>query len=61
MTKFEAASIAFARAAKAILQHTPQGLSMSELRALNDGLAGMEAAAAVPAHGHRATSSKEAA
>ena len=44
-TRFEAATLAFARATRTILLHSPQGLTSAELRALNDGVAALEEAA----------------
>ncbi len=49
MTAFERATLAFARATKAILLRAPQGLSSAENRALREGVAAIEAALGVEA------------
>lgn len=49
MKPFERATLDFARATRTILQRCPQGLSGPELRALNAGVDGIEAALGVAA------------
>jgi hypothetical protein len=49
MKPFEAAALDFARAAKAILERAPQGLTMIERRNLNAAIEAMAAAVADPA------------
>ena len=44
MTKFEAGMLEFARAAKRIMERSPEGVSAVDQRGLNAGLAAMEAA-----------------